>query len=370
MNRNTGMYAGQVIGWMGGLQVVGMDIAKSVFQLYTVDMLTGELQDKRLSREKVLAFFSNRQPCVVTMEACGGAHHWGRKLQQMGHQVRLVHAKAVRPFVAGNKTDVTDARAIWLAAQQSGMRFVAVKTTEQQATLVLHRQRQLLVKMRTMQLNALRGMLYEFGAVFPQRRDALLAEVQQALDKLQDVLPQTVRDSLSEQVQRIRRFNDDIAAIETRLKQQLAADEQMQRLLSIPGVGLLTATAALATMGQASQFKSGREFCAWLGLVPRQEGTGGKVRLLGISKRGDSYLRTLLVHGARALVCCGKTPSAWQSALLERSRHKNVAIVAQAAKTARIIWAVTAKGQAYQGGYQSSRPGQKRAEQEGAMAQS
>lgn len=370
MNRNTGMYAGQVIGWMGGLQVVGMDIAKSVFQLYTVDMLTGELQDKRLSREKVLAFFSNRQPCVVAMEACGGAHHWGRKLQQMGHQVRLVHAKAVRPFVAGNKTDVTDARAIWLAAQQSGMRFVAVKTTVQQATLVLHRQRQLLVKMRTMQLNALRGMLYEFGAVFPQRRDALLAEVQQALDKLQDVLPQTVRESLSEQVQRIRRFNDDIAAIETRLKQQLAADEQMQRLLSIPGVGLLTATAALATMGQASQFKSGREFCAWLGLVPRQEGTGGKVRLLGISKRGDSYLRTLLVHGARALVCCGKTPSAWQSALLERSRHKNVAIVAQAAKTARIIWAVTAKGQAYQGGYQSSRPGQKRAEQEGAMAQS
>ena len=134
MNRNTGMYAGQVIGWMGGLQVVGMDIAKSVFQVHTVDMHTGELQDKRLTRDKVLTFFSNRQPCVVAMEACGGAHHWGRKLQQMGHQVRLVHAKAVRPFVLGNKTDVTDARAIWLAVQQSGMRFVAVKTTEQQAS--------------------------------------------------------------------------------------------------------------------------------------------------------------------------------------------------------------------------------------------
>lgn len=309
MNRNTGMFAGQIIGWMGGQQVVGMDIAKSVFQLHTVDMDTGELQDKRLTREKVLAYLSNRQPCVVAMEACGAAHHWGRKLQQMGHHVKLLHAKAVRPFVLGNKTDVTDARAIWLAVQQSGMRFVAVKSVEQQATLVLHRQRQLLVKMRTMELNALRGMRYEFGAVFPKRRDALLGEVQQALDKLQDVLPQAVRDSLSEQVQRIRRLSEDIA------------------------------------------------------------GTGGKVRLLGISKRGDSYLRTLLVHGARSLVCCGKAPSAWQSQLLER-RHKNVVIVAQAAKTARIIWAVTAKAQAYEGGHQSSRPQRQQIGRDSAMAQS
>lgn len=369
MNRNTGMFAGQIIGWMGGCQVVGMDIAKSVFQVHTVDMDTGELQDKRLTREKVLAYFSNRKPCVVAMEACGGAHHWGRKLQQMGHHVKLLHAKAVRPFVLGNKTDVTDARAIWLAVQQSGMRFVAVKSVEQQATLVLHRQRQLLVKMRTMALNALRGMLYEFGAVFPKRRDALLGEVQQALDKLQDVLPQGVRDSLSEQVQSIRSLSEDIAGCETRLRQQLAQDEQMQRLMNIPGVGLLTATAAVATMGQASQFKSGREFCAWLGLVPRQQGTGGKVQLLGISKRGDSYLRTLLVHGARSLVCCGKAPSAWQSELLER-RHKNVVIVAQAAKTARIIWAVTAKAQAYQGGHQSSRPEPQQMGRESAMAQS
>jgi len=197
----------------------------------------------------------------------------------------------------------------------------------------------------------------------------LLGEVQQALDKLQDVLPQLVSQSLSEQAQRIRSLSEDIAACETRLRQQLAQDEQMQRLMDIPGVGLLTATAAIATMGQASQFKSGREFCAWLGLVPRQQGTGGKVQLLGISKRGDSYLRTLLVHGARALVCCGKAPSAWQSELSQR-RHKNVVIVAQAAKTARIIWAVTAKGQAYEEGHQSSRPGQgKKQGQEQAMAQ-
>lgn len=370
MNRNTGMHAGQVIGWMNGLPVVGMDIAKSVFQLYTVDMQTGELHDKRLnSRQKVLEYFSNHKPCVVAMEACGGAHHWGRKLQQMGHQVKLIHARAVRAFVLGNKTDVTDARAIWLAVQQSGMRFVAVKTVQQQATLALHRQRQLLVKMRTMQLNALRGLLYEFGAVFPKRKDALLGEVEQALQALDQVLPQPVRDSLREQITRIGQLSQDITSIETRLKQQLATDEQMRRLMDIPGVGLLTATAAIATMGDALQFKSGREFCAWLGLVPAQQGTGGKVQLLGISKRGDSYLRTLLVHGARSLLSRAKAPGAWQEQLQQR-RHKNVAIVAQAAKTARIIWAVTAKSQAYLAGHKSSRPElHNRVAKEQAMAQ-
>lgn len=362
MNRNAGMCAGQMIGWMDGRQVVGMDIAKKYFQIHSVDMGTGEIQNIKITREKVCEYFVNRAPCVVAMEACGGAHEWGRKLQEMGHRVCLLHAKAVRPFVLGNKTDATDAKAIWLAVQQPGMRFVAVKTVQQQATLVLHRQRQLLVKMRTMQLNALRGMLYEFGAVFPNRRQALLGEVEQALDKLAQVLPQLVRESLSAQVQRIREASQAIAEMDKRLAQQLAGDAQMKRLMDIPGVGLMTATAAIATMGDARQFKSGREFCAWLGLVPRQVGSGGKVQLLGISKRGDSYLRALLVHGARAHVCCGKEPSAWQSELQKR-RHKNVAIVAQAAKTARIIWAVTAKEQAYLGGYRSSRPAHSRPQQ-------
>jgi len=355
MNRNTGMHAGQVIGWMNGLQVVGMDIAKSVFQIYTADMKTGELRDKRLKRDKVLEYFRLMAPAVVAMEACGGAHHWARQLQKLGHQVRLVHAQAVRPFVRGNKTDVTDARAIWLAVQQSGMRFVAVKTEAQQAALTLHRQRQQLVKMCTMQLNGLRGLLYEFGVTLPLGRKAMLAQVGGAIDSLTPVLPKMTLDSLLQQVQRIAQLRQAIEEVEVCLKQLIKQDRQMQRALTIPGVGVLSATAAVATMGDAHHFKSGREFCAWLGLVPRQEGTGGKVQLLGISKRGDKYVRTLLVHGARAVLLRKAQSSDWQTDLQKR-RHKNVAIVAQAAKMARTMWAVLAKEQDYQANHKSVRP--------------
>ncbi len=360
MNRNTGMHAGQVIGWINGLQVVGMDIAKSVFQIYTADMKTGELRDKRLKRDKVLEYFRLMAPAVVAMEACGGAHHWARQLQKLGHQVRLVHARAVRPFVQGNKTDVTDARAIWLAVQQSGMRFVAVKTEAQQAALTLHRQRQQLVKMSTMQLNGLRGLLYEFGVTLPLGRKAMLAQVVSAIDSVAPVLPKVTVDSLLEQVQRIAQLRQAVDEVEVILKQLIKQDRQMQRALTIPGVGILSATAAVATMGDPHHFKSGREFCAWLGLVPRQEGTGGKVKLLGISKRGDKYVRTLLVHGARAVLLRKAQSSDWQTELQKR-RHKNVAIVAQAAKIARTIWAVLAKDQDYQANHKSVRPQQSRA---------
>jgi transposase len=278
------MHAGQVIGWMNGLQVVGIDIAKSVFQIYTADMKTGELRDKRLKRDKVLEYFRLMAPAVVAMEACGGAHHWARQLQKLGHQVRLVHARAVRPFVQGNKTDVTDARAIWLAVQQSGMRFVAVKTEAQQAALTLHRQRQQLIKMSTMQINGLRGLLYEFGVTLPLGRKAMLAQVGRAIDSVAAVLPKMTVDSLLQQVQRIAQLRQGIDEVEVCLKQLIKQDRQMQRALTIPGVGVLGATAAVATMGDPHHFKSGREFCAWLGLVPRQEGTGGQVKLLGISK--------------------------------------------------------------------------------------
>ena len=224
-----------------------------------------------------------------------------------------------------------------------------------QATLTLHRQRELLMKMRIMQSNALRGLLYEFGVTVAKGKRALLKDIEEALEGLGEQLPQMVVDSLRQQVQRIKATQGDILEIEQRLGLQLKADPAMQRIAKIPGVGLLTATAAIATMGEASAFKSGRQFCAWLGLVPRQTGTGGKVRLQGISKRGDKYLRTLLVHGARAVVTCVKTPGPWLERLKLR-RPTNVAVVAQAAKTARAIWAVTAKGQDYQRGYQSVRP--------------
>lgn len=355
MNRNAGMSAGQIIGTMNGQQVVGLDIAKNVFQMHTVDMGSGEIINVQIKRGKVLEHFANKLPSLIAMEACGSAHHWARELAALGHSVRLLHAKAVRPFVAGNKTDATDARAIWLAVQQPGVKFVGVKTTQQQATLTLHRQREMMMKMRTMQTNALRGLLYEFGATFAKARKALLSEVEQALVALSNQLPQAVVDSLREQVARIKVLSEDILALEKRLGQQLSQDPKMQRIAQIPGVGLLTATAAIATMGEARAFKSGREFCAWLGLVPKQNGTGGKVRLGSISKRGDTYLRTLLIHGARSVLTHAKEPGPWLEGLKGR-RPANVVVVAQAAKMARTIWAVTAKEQSYQRGYESVRP--------------
>ena len=355
MNRNTGMNAGQIIGTMHGLQVIGLDIAKLVFQLHSVDMGTGEIMNVQIKRAKVLEHFVNKPQSLIAMEACGGAHHWARELTALGHSVRLLHAKIVRPFVSGNKTDATDARAIWIAVQQPGVKFVGVKTAAQQATLTLHRQRELLMKMRTMQTNALRGLLYEFGATFAQGRKALFKDVEQTLEDLSAQLPQMVRDSLREQVGRIKEMSQAVLAIEKRLGLQLKADPNMQRIAQIPGVGLLSATAAIATMGDARAFKSGREFCAWLGLVPKQTGTGGKVRLGGISKRGDTYVRTLLIHGARSVLAHAKEPGPWLEQIKAR-RPANVVIVAQAAKMARAIWAVTAKEQDYQRGFKSVRP--------------
>lgn len=355
MNRNTGMNAGQIIGTMNGQQVVGLDIAKLVFQLHTVDMGTGEIINVQIKRAKVLEYFVNKPKCLIAMEACGGAHYWARELLALGHSVRLLHAKVVRPFVSGNKTDVTDARGIWLAVQQPGVKFVGIKSVTQQATLTLHRQRELLIKMRNMQTNALRGLMYEFGAIFAKGKKALFSEIEARLEGLAETLPQMVADSLREQVVRIKAIMADMQAIERRLAQQLRTDEQMKRIAQIPGVGVLTATAAIATMGQASAFKSGREFCAWLGLVPKQTGTGGKVRLGGISKRGDSYVRTLLIHGARSVLRHAKEPGPWLEQLKGR-RPANVVIVAQAAKMARTIWAVTATEQEFQRGFKSVRP--------------
>lgn len=198
MNRNPGMRAGQLIGTMNGQQVVGLDIAKQVFQLHTVDMCTGEIVNMQLKRAKVLQHLASKPACLIAMEACGGAHHWARQFTALGHTVRLLHAKIVRPFVTGNKTDATDARAIWLAVQQPKVKFVGMKTAEQQATLTLHRQRELLMKMRNMQSNALRGLLYEFGAVFAKGQRALFSELEPTLESLSGQLPQIVVDSLRE----------------------------------------------------------------------------------------------------------------------------------------------------------------------------
>jgi transposase len=333
-------------------KVVGVDIAKRVFQLHWINMETGEIVSLQLKREKLLEHFANQAPCLIGMEACGGSQHWARKLAGMGHQVKLMPAKAVRPFVGGNKSDVHDARAIWTAVQQPNVKAVAVKTEAQQAVLALHRMRQQLVKFRTAQINGLRGLLTEYGEVMPQGKAGLKKGIAEALQRLADRLPAMVIETLREQWARIGTLDEQIVEIERRLKIWHKEDQACQRIADIPGVGLLTATAAVATMGEAKAFKSGREFAAWLGLVPRQTGTGGRIRLLGISKRGDTYLRTLLIHGARSVLTHAKEPAPWITALRQR-RPLNIAVVALANKMARTIWALLAHERAYQTGFVS-----------------
>jgi transposase len=330
--------------------VIGVDTAKQVFQLHWVDTETGEVFSKQLKRAKFLKHFANMAPCLIGMEACGGSQHWARRLLEMGHEVKLMPGKAVKAFVSGNKNDVADARAIWLAMQQPGVRAVAVKTEAQQAVLALHRMRQQLVKFRTMQSNGLRGLLAEYGEVMPVGRAALNRGMQEALVRLSERLPAVLIDTLREQWDMLAKLDGQIAQIEQRLQAWMKQDRASQTIAQIPGVGLLTATAAVATMGEAKVFKSGREFAAWLGLVPGQVGTGGKVKLLGISKRGDTYLRTLLIHGARSVLCHVKEPGTWVEQLQKR-RPSNVVTVALANKMARTIWAVLAHDRQYQKDY-------------------
>jgi transposase len=332
--------------------VVGVDIAKRVFQLHWVEPATGEIVALQLKRERFLEHFANRSPCVIGMEACGGSQHWARSLQKLGHEVKLLSARMVKPFVGGNKNDAADARGIWTAVQQPGIKLVAVKSEEQQAILALHRMRGQLVKFRTAQINGLRGLLMEYGEVMPQGRAGIRRDIPGALGRLSDRLPAMVIDTLREQYARLSELDERINQIEQRLRQWQRQDAAVQRIAAIPGVGLLSATAAIATMGDAKAFKSGREFAAWLGWVPRQSGTGGRVRLLGISKRGDKYLRTLLIHGARAVLTQSKSPPGWLTELVKR-RSTNVAVVAMANKMARTIWALTAHERAYHAGYVS-----------------
>lgn len=330
--------------------VVGVDVAKRVFQVHWVETESGEIVNIQLKRSRFLEHFVNRAPCVVGMEACGGAQHWARELLKLGHEVKLLPARMVKPFVGGNKNDAADARAIWTAMQQPGIKTVAVKSETQQAVLALHRMRQQLVKFRTAQINGLRGLLIEYGEAMPQGRAGVKRELPHALGRLEQRLPAVLIDTLREQFSRITELDGQIAQIEQRLRQWHARDQASQRIAAIPGIGLLTATAAIATMGEAKVFKSGREFAAWVGLVPRQSGTGGRVRLLGISKRGDTYLRTLLIHSARAALLNSKSPPSWATNLAQR-RPTNVAVVALANKLARTIWAVTAHEREYQPGY-------------------
>jgi len=266
------------------LTVIGMDIAKHIFQLHAVDANTGEIERIKLKRSQVAEFFTKRERSLVAIEACDSAHHWARQLQALGHEVKLISALSVRHFVLRNKTEAADARAIWTAVQQPEARFVAIKSEQQQTILALHRIRAELMKFRIMQTNALRGLLYEFGEVLPEGYREFSTKISGALAKIADRLPAMLIDSLREQWTRVQAIDKEIAALERRLKVALRDNQECQKIAEIPGVGLLTATTAVAAIGDAKTFRSGREFAAWLGLVPKQTGTGGHVRQLGISK--------------------------------------------------------------------------------------
>lgn len=333
----------------------GLDVAKRVFQMYWVDAQTGEIVNRRFGRDELVGFLAQRPAGRVALEACGSGHWWARKIKALGHEVVLLHAKFIRPFVQTNKTDAADARAIWTAVQQPEMRTVAAKTEDQQAMLSLHRMRALLVKFRTMQVNQLRGLLYEFGVTFRAGRLAGLAEIRAHMAQLQDALPGLMICSLQDQLKRIDAIEHDIDQLAQRIGNWQKQDAACRAIAHVPGIGKLTATALVATMGDARTFKSGREFASFLGLVPRQTGTGGKIRLGSISKRGDPYVRTLLIHGARSVMYHAKVPTTWQTQIQAR-RPANVVAVALAHKMARTAWAILAHGRAYQNDYASVRP--------------
>lgn len=330
--------------------VFGVDVAKLVFQVHSIDQQSGEIISKQIKRAKFLEYFSNRAPCLIGMEACGGSQHWARRLKEIGHDVKLMAGKQVKAFVSGNKNDVADARAIWLAVQHSSIRAISIKTEAQQAVLAMHRMRQQLVKFRTMQSNGLRGLMGEYGEVMAVGRKALNQGMPGALERLADRLPAALIETLREQWNMLAKIDEQVLQIERRLLAWMKQDRASKAIEAIPGVGLLTATAAVATMGDPTAFRSGREFAAWLGLVPAQVGTGGRVRLLGISKRGDTYLRTLLIHGARSVLLHSKEHGKWLEELGKR-RPPNVVVVALANKMARTIWAMLAHDRAYERNY-------------------
>ena len=325
---------------------IGLDLAKSVFQIHGVDAHGKVVTSKRLRRDAVLTFFANLPPCTVGMEACGTAHYWARELRQLGHEVRLMPPRHVKPYVKRHKNDRADAEAICEAATRPNMRFVPIKSVEQQATLVIHRVRAMLVRQRTQLINGLRGHLAEFGVVAPQGASKIAVLTARLADPGDEQIPAAAKTVLQVLVEQLRDTERRIGELDDRLVAQAKQDELCRRLSTIPGIGPITATALVATIGDAKAFTSGRHLAAWLGLVPRQHSTGGTERLGGISKAGDGYLRRLLVHSARALMRWRRTSSPWLVQLLER-RPVNVAVVALANKMARIAWAVLSRGEIY-----------------------
>ena len=330
---------------------IGIDLAKQIFQVHGVDAQGGKVLARRLRRAQVLEYFANLSPCLIGMEACGSAHDWARKLTALGHEVRLMAPQFVKPYVKSNKNDANDAEAICEAVSRPNMRFVQIKSVAQQDIQALHRVRSELVRHRTAKVNQIRGLLAEYGIVLAQgvtqvRRalPVLIEDVDRMLSADFGLLLSGLREDLVH-------LDGRVADLDRQIDKLARADADARRLLSLRGIGPITATALVASLGDVRQFRRGRDASAWVGLVPGQHSSGGKDRLLGISKRGNAYLRTLLIHGARSVVKSAHRKddrlSVWIQGLCAR-RNKNVAAVALANKTMRMAWALMVRGGHYE----------------------
>ncbi len=335
------------------ITTIGIDLAKNVFQIHGVDERGKVAVRKQIKRADMADYFANLEPCLIGMEACGSAHHWARKLEGYGHTVKLMAPQFVKPYVKTNKNDMADAGAICEAVGRPNMRFVAKKSVEQQAILSVHRARQGFVKARTAQGNQIRGLLSEFGIAIPQGIGQVMKQVPEILEDGENGLPGTMRHLIARLAENLKEMDRQVNELEKQIGLWHRENEASRKLAEIPGLGPITASAVVATVGDAREFENGRQLAAWMGLVPKQNSSGGKQNLLGISKRGDTYLRTLMIHGARSVVRVAEKkaePGSWMRKLMDR-RNKNVAAVALANKNARIVWALLAKDRMFRPDY-------------------
>ncbi|HSW97680.1 MAG TPA: IS110 family transposase [Candidatus Saccharimonadales bacterium] len=335
---------------MSNITLVGVDVAKEVFQIHGVDNTGKGMIKKKVYRSDLLRTIANMPTCTIAMEACGGSHHWARQFQLLGHQVKLISPQFVKPFVKTNKNDAHDAQAITEAASRPDMRFVPIKTKEQQDIQSIHRIRERLVGQRTALTNQIRGLLSEYGIVVPVGLSQLKKHLIEILCDYENELTVSFRELCNELYEELTELNKRIKVYDKKIEIIYKNNPVCQKLSAIEGIGPLSATMLATVLGDGSLFKNGRHFAAFLGLVPKQYSSGGKQVLLGISKRGDSYLRGLLIHGARAVLYRAKNKndrrSVWLNQLSER-RGYNKTCVALANKNARIVWALVAKSESY-----------------------
>jgi len=327
---------------------IGIDLAKSVFQIHGIDERGNVVLRRQLRRAQMVLFFSKLETCLIGLEACGSSHYWARKLAALGHTVRLMAPQFVKPYRKNDKNDGNDAAAVCEAVGRPSMRFVPVKSPEQQAELSVHRVRQRLMRQRTALINQLRGLLAEYGLVLAQGATHVRSQLPALLENSSDSLPPLALELFRDLYEELCQLEQRLADYDRRVERLYRGNPLCQKLGELDGIGALTATAFVATVAHAAQFHNGRQCAAWLGLTPKQDSSGGKTRLLGISKRGDVYLRTLLVHGARSIM--RHTPkrddpkSRWVEQLRKR-RGENIAAVALAAKHARILWALMVRSE-------------------------